>query len=82
MKQNKNEEQPENLGYGDAMEKLDAILEDIDQGRLAMDVMAEKVLEAAHLLKHCKGILTGTEAKVKDVLADLEKEFGEDDAAF
>jgi exodeoxyribonuclease VII small subunit len=70
------------LGYGEAMERLDAILEDIDQGRLAIDVMAERVLEAAQLLKHCKGVLTGTEAKVKDVLAELEKEFGEEGQAF
>ncbi len=72
----------EKLGYGEAMERLDTILEDIDAGRLAIDVMAERVLEAAQLLKRCKGILTGTEAKVKDVLAELEKEFGEEDQPF
>jgi exodeoxyribonuclease VII small subunit len=72
----------EALGYGVAMERLDAILEDIDQGRLAIDVMAERVLEASDLLKVCKGILTDTEAKVNHVLADLEKEFGEEDKPF
>jgi exodeoxyribonuclease VII small subunit len=69
-------------GYGESMERLDAILEDIDQGRMPIDVMAERVLEAAQLLKHCKEILTGTEAKVKDVLDDLEKEFGADEQPF
>jgi exodeoxyribonuclease VII small subunit len=68
--------------YGESIERLDAILEDIDQGRLAIDVMAERVMEAAHLLKHCKEILTGTEAKVKDVLDDLEKEFGTEEQPF
>ncbi len=72
----------EGKGYGESMQRLDAILEDIDQGRLAIDEMAERVVEAAQLLKHCKGILTGTEAKVKDVLADLEKEFGEEEQPF
>jgi exodeoxyribonuclease VII small subunit len=68
----------EKLGYGDAMARLDVILEDIDQSKLSLDVMAERVLEAANLLKRCKGLLTETEAKVKDVLEELDKEFGED----
>ena len=64
------------LGYADAIKRLDAILEDIDQSRIPIDALAEKVVEAAALLKRCKGLLTETEAKVRDVLQDLEKDFG------
>ena len=66
------------LSYSEASKRLDAILEDIDQSRIPIDALAEKVLEAATLLKHCKSLLTETEAKVKDVLEELEADFGEE----
>ena len=65
------------LSYSDAIARLDEILEDIDQSKVPIDVLAERVVEAAGLLKRCKSVLTETEAKVKDVLQDLDKEFGE-----
>jgi len=67
--------------YSEAIGRLDEILEDIDQSKVPIDVLAERVVEAAGLLKRCKSVLTETEAKVKDVLQDLEKEFGEDGEA-
>ena len=63
--------------YSEAIARLDAILEDIDQSKVPIDVLAERVVEAAGLLKRCKSVLTETEAKVKDVLQDLDKEFGD-----
>jgi exodeoxyribonuclease VII small subunit len=65
------------LSYSEAVKRLDAIHEDIDQSRIPIDVLAERVVEAAGLLKRCKGLLTETEAKVSEVLQGLEKEFGE-----
>ena len=64
--------------YSEAIARLDEILEDIDQSRIPIDALAERVVEAATLLKRCKSLLTETEAKVQDVLQDLEKEFGEE----
>jgi exodeoxyribonuclease VII small subunit len=63
--------------YSEAIARLDAILEDIDQSKVPIDVLAERVVEAAGLLKRCKSVLTETEAKVKDVLNELEQEFGD-----
>ncbi len=67
--------------YSEAIARLDEILEDIDQSKVPIDVLAERVVEAAGLLKRCKSVLTETEAKVKDVLLELDKEFShiEDD---
>ena len=65
--------------YSQAIKRLDEILEDIDQSRIPIDELAERVVEAAALLKRCKSVLTETEAKVRDVLQDLEKDFGDDD---
>jgi exodeoxyribonuclease VII small subunit len=67
----------DHLSYSEAIERLDAILEDIDQSKVPIDLLAERVTEAAALLKRCKSVLTETEAKVRDVLEDLEKDFGE-----
>ncbi len=67
--------------YSEAIARLDEILEDIDQSKVPIDVLAERVVEAAGLLKRCKNVLTETEAKVKDVLQDLDKEFGKESAA-
>jgi exodeoxyribonuclease VII small subunit len=64
--------------YSEAIARLDEILEDIDQSKIRIDVLAERVVEAAGLLKRCKSVLTETEAKVKDVLQDLDKEFGKE----
>jgi exodeoxyribonuclease VII small subunit len=66
------------LNYADAIKRLDEILEDIDQSRIPIDALAERVVEAAGLLKRCKSLLTETEAKVRDVLEGLEKDFGEE----
>lgn len=64
--------------YSEAIARLDEILEDIDQSKVPIDVLAERVVEAAGLLKRCKSVLTETEAKVKDVLQDLDQEFGDE----
>ena len=68
------------LSYSDAVKRLDEILEDIDQSRVPIDVLAERVVEAAALLKRCKSVLTETETKVRDVLEGLEKDFGGEEA--
>jgi exodeoxyribonuclease VII small subunit len=72
-------EKEDRKSYSEAIARLDAILEDIDQSKVPIDVLAERVVEAAGLLKRCKSVLTETEAKVKDVLQDLDKEFGDDE---
>jgi exodeoxyribonuclease VII small subunit len=64
------------MSYTDAMNRLDEILEQIDQNQVPLDELAERVVEASELLKLCKGVLTKTEAKVSGVLKDLEKDFG------
>jgi exodeoxyribonuclease VII small subunit len=71
----------ENPTYSEAIKRLDEILEDIDQSRVPIDALAERVVEAAALLKRCKSVLTDTEAKVRDVLQDLEKDFGDEEGA-
>ena len=67
------------MNYTQAIERLDAILEEIDRNEVPRDQLAERVVEAAELLKRCKGVLTETEGRVRDVLEGLEKDFGTDE---
>ncbi|HLU70013.1 MAG TPA: exodeoxyribonuclease VII small subunit [Fibrobacteria bacterium] len=65
--------------YTEAIERLDEILEQIDQNEVPLDELAARVEEASELLKFCKDVLTKTEAKVSGVLDELEKDFGEEE---
>jgi exodeoxyribonuclease VII small subunit len=63
--------------YKESMERLEEILEGIDGADIGVDELAERVDEAAKLLKVCKGILTKTQSKVSTVLNELEEDFEE-----
>ncbi len=60
------------MRYADAMERLQVILEEIDDSAIGIDDLAERVKEASDLLKLCREILTKTEADVEEALKGLE----------
>ena len=64
----------ENLEYKNAMDRLEAILEKIDNSEMGIDELAGQVEEATNLLKKCRQILVATETSVQDALASLEGE--------
>lgn len=49
-----------------------AIVEDIEQGELDVDVLSEKVKEATHLIKLCKEKLFKADEEVKKILGELD----------
>jgi len=68
-----------NLQYQDAMTKLEAILERVDDTNVGIDELASQVQEATELLKTCRRILTETEQSVRVALDSLDGEFKEKD---
>jgi len=58
--------------YNEAVEKLRAIVEDIEKGDLDVDVLSEKVKEATRLIKLCKEKLYRTDEEVKKILEELD----------
>jgi exodeoxyribonuclease VII small subunit len=58
--------------YNEAVEKLRAIVEDIEQGELDVDVLSEKVKEATRLIKLCKQKLFKADEEVKKILGELD----------
>jgi len=60
--------------YKDAIEELEAIVEEIEGETVDVDVLTEKVKRAAFLIKYCKARLKKTDDEVKRALEEFEKE--------
>lgn len=56
------------------MERLETILERIDNSEMEIDELAGEVQEATLLLRKCRQILVDTEKNVQEALADLNGE--------
>lgn len=64
----------ENFEYKSAMERLENILERIDNSEMEIDELAGQVQEATELLRTCRQILLKTEKNVQEALANLDGE--------
>ena len=58
--------------YNEAIEKLHAIVKDLENGELDVDVLSEKVKEATRLIKLCKKKLFNADEEVKKILEELD----------
>lgn len=61
----------ENETYNEAVAKLRGIVADIERGDLDVDVLADRVKEAARLIKLCKEKLFKVDDEVKKILEEL-----------
>ncbi|WP_085536810.1 exodeoxyribonuclease VII small subunit [Massilibacteroides vaginae] len=61
-----------NETYNEAVAKLREIVADIERGELDVDLLAERVKEAARLIKLCKEKLFKVDEEVKKILEELE----------
>lgn len=64
----------ENFEYKTAMERLENILERIDNSEMEIDELAGAVQEATELLRKCRQILLTTEKNVQEALLNLDGE--------
>jgi len=64
----------ENFEYKTAMERLESILERIDNSEMEIDELAGAVQEATELLRKCRKILLATEKNVQEALSGLDGE--------
>ncbi|MDR1170517.1 MAG: exodeoxyribonuclease VII small subunit [Prevotellaceae bacterium] len=62
----------DNLSYTTAFEELQKIVSEIEQGKISVDELSEKVKRAAQLIKVCKSKLTSTEEDVNKILKELD----------
>lgn len=64
----------ETMKYTEAFEELQAIVTEIEEGEISVDVLSEKVKRAAFLIQICKEKLSTTEEDVNKILKELERE--------
>ena len=62
------------LNYSEALEELQQIVTDIEDGEIAVDELSIKVKRASALIKLCKLKLTSTEEDVNQILKELGDE--------
>ncbi len=60
--------------YKEAIEELEAIVQEIESETVDVDVLTEKVKRATFLIKLCKKRLRETDKEVKKILKEFEEE--------
>lgn len=63
---------PEAVGYGEALAELESILDEIEDDAVDVDVLATRVRRAAVLLRVCRDRITSARVEVEQIVADLE----------
>ncbi len=58
--------------YAEALAELEAILAELDDDRLDVDALAEKVARAGELVALCRDRVAGARLAVEDVVTDLD----------
>ncbi len=62
------------MKYEEKIGKLEQIVNDIETGKLSVDMLSEKVKEASLLIKECREMLTKVQNEVNNILTAAEKE--------
>lgn len=63
-------------GYAAAMAELDEILAELEDDRLDIDVLADRVARAAVLVAACRTRLDTARMRVTEIVADLDEAGG------
>lgn len=58
------------MKYEEAMKRLEQIVSDIEEGKLDIDLISEKLKEAKELITICRDKLYKVDADVKKILED------------
>ncbi|MGJ3235511.1 exodeoxyribonuclease VII small subunit [Marivirga sp.] len=61
------------LGYEESLQKLEGILQKVENEEIPIDQLTELVNESMDLLKNCKSMLKGAEKRVEDAFNDMEE---------
>ncbi len=64
----------DDLTYSKALNELQAIVNEIENESIDVDILTSKVKRATELIKFCKSKLKSTEEGVKKVLSEIEDE--------
>jgi exodeoxyribonuclease VII small subunit len=62
------------ITYTEAIEELETIVTEIEQGEISIDILSEKVKRASELIRICKDKLSSTEADVNKILGEIKED--------
>ncbi len=68
----KKNEDSSSIGYSEAIVELEAILADLEEADVDVDVLAEKVARASELIKLCRERIGNAKLQIDKVVAGLE----------
>jgi len=71
----------DNLKYGEARERLEAILREIEGNEVDVDDLGKQVKEAARLIQLCRKKLEKTRLEVEKVVGEMNLEEAEESGA-
>lgn len=60
------------MKYEEAMKRLEKIVQDIEENKLDIDLVSERLKEAQELVKFCKERLYQTDQEIQKLLADQQ----------
>lgn len=75
---NATEPNADQIRYTEAMDELEALLEEIDGDDVDLDELALKVERASKLIEVCRDKIANTEMQVKAIIDNLEDSQGDD----
>ncbi|MBO4499044.1 MAG: exodeoxyribonuclease VII small subunit [Bacteroidaceae bacterium] len=61
------------MKYEEAMKRLEQIVQDIEENKLDIDLVSERLKEAQELVKFCKERLYQTDQEIQKLLADQQE---------
>ena len=61
------------LGYAEAMEELESILEQLDDDAVDVDLLSTRVERAAELIRFCRGRIRAAQLSVEEIVAELDE---------
>lgn len=64
----------EKIDYDSAIAEIEEILEQIEEGDLGVDILAEKVKRVSQLLKICRDRLQNTEKQINTILGEEDEQ--------
>lgn len=65
---------PDPTSYADAMSELEAILAEIEDDAVDVDVLTGKVARAALLIRWCRGRIDGARVDIERIVAEIDPE--------
>lgn len=70
---------PETIGYADAVAELDAILAELDDDHIDIDLLAVRVRRAAELVRLCRSRILAARFEIDQIVAELADQPATDD---